>query len=234
MNSEQTAATLFIVATPLGNLSDASARAIETLKGADAILCEDTRVTSKLLAAVSLSKPLLSFHQHSDGRRLGRVLDMLAEGKTLALVTDAGTPGISDPGGVLVAAAVKRFGADLRIVPIPGPSALAAALSVCGFPADAFWFGGFPPHKKGRKTYFDRMAEREDTQVIYESVHRIEKTLEELAGRLPARPVVLCRELTKLYETVYRGTLSEVTEQLKTDTIKGEFVIVIAPARYAR
>lgn len=230
----ETTKTFFIVATPIGNLNDASPRVLETLGLVDAILCEDTRVTSKLLAAAQISKPLISFHQHSDDRRLGQVLDLIEAGKTLALVTDAGTPGISDPGGMLVAAAVKRFGADLRVVPIPGPSALAAALSVCGFPADEFWFGGFPPHKKGRKTFFDRMAEREETQVIYESVHRIEKTLSELAERFPNRPAVLCRELTKFHETIYRGTFGEVTEQLKADKIRGEFVIVIAPKGYAR
>ncbi len=220
--------TLFIVATPIGNLSDVSARALETLREVDLILCEDTRVTSKLLSFYDIKKPLESFHQHSDAKKMSKVLDRL-DSENLALVTDAGTPGISDPGGVLVQEAVKRFGDELTIVPIPGPSAITTALSICGFPADEFVFLGFPPHKKGRQKFFDRLSEIKSTIVFYESTHRIEKTLTELENRLEERPIMLGRELTKLHESIYRGTVTEVTAKLKSDSMKGEFVIVIAP-----
>ncbi|MBU0531024.1 MAG: 16S rRNA (cytidine(1402)-2'-O)-methyltransferase [Candidatus Uhrbacteria bacterium] len=219
---------LYIVATPIGNLSDVSERALETLRNVDAILCEDTRVTSKLLSAYGIKKPLESFHQHSDAKKISKVLDRL-ETEDLALVTDAGTPGISDPGGVLVVEAVKRFGEDITIVPIPGPSAVMAALSVSGFPADQFVFLGFPPHKKGRQKFFDQLNNINSTIVFYESTHRIEKTLAELESRLEDRQIMLGRELTKLHESIYRGTTAEVTTKLKSDSMKGEFVIVIAP-----
>ncbi len=220
---------LFIIATPIGNLSDVSERMLETLRSVDLILCEDTRVTSKLLASYEIKKPLQSYHQHSDKKKIDKILDELAEGKSVALVTDAGTPGISDPGGVLVAEALRRFEDEVEIIPIPGPSALTAALSISGFPADEFIFLGFPPHKKGRKKFFDRLHEIKSTVVLYESTHRIEKTLNELSERLESRKIVLCRELTKLHETIYRGTSSQVTDKLKSGSIKGEFVIVISP-----
>ncbi len=222
---------LFIIATPIGNLQDISERALETLRGVDAILCEDTRVTSKLLAAFNIRKPLVAYHQHADARRTNEILSMLEEGKSLALVTDAGTPAISDPGGKLVEEVVKKFGEAVEITPIPGPSALIAALSVSGFPADEFLFLGFPPHKKGRKTFFERVAAQESTVVFYESTHRILKTLAELGVVIADRQTVVCRELTKLYETIYRGTVEEVTEQLAADSIKGEFVIVVGNRR---
>lgn len=220
---------LFIVATPIGNLSDISERTLETLREVDLILCEDTRVTSKLLSAYDIKKPLESFHQHSDAKKVSKVLDHLETGKNLALVTDAGTPGISDPGGVLVAEAVKQFGDKITIIPIPGPSAITTALSIAGFPADEFVFLGFPPHKKGRQKFFDRLNEIKSTIVFYESTHRIEKTLGELESRVGDRTMMLGRELTKLHESIYRGTVSEVTAKLKSDSMKGEFVIVIAP-----
>lgn len=225
--------TLFVVATPIGNLSDLSARALETFRSVDAIVCEDTRVTAKLLAHAGIKKPLVSVHQHTGALRIQEVLKLLEAGKNLALVTDAGTPAISDPGGLLVQEAVKKFGAALTVTPIPGPSALIAALSVAGFPADEFLFLGFPPHKKGRKSYFDRVAAFDETVVFYESTHRILKTLAELEARAPSRPLVACREITKLYETTYRGTAAEVTAALNASSIKGEFVVVLAPKRYA-
>lgn len=220
---------LYIVATPIGNLSDISARAIETLQSVDLILCEDTRVTSKLLSKLELSKPLESFHQHSDTKKINQLLDRLESGEVMALVTDAGTPGISDPGGKLIELAIERFGTDIVITPIPGPAAIMAALSIAGFPADEFTFLGFPPHKKGRQKFFDRLAEIKSTIVIYESTHRIEKTLAELGSRISERKLMVGRELTKLHETVYRGTVDEVTDMLKSGSIKGEFVIVMAP-----
>jgi len=178
--------------------------------------------------ALEIRKPLIAYHQHSDDRRTSEVLSMLVQGKSLALVTDAGTPGISDPGGKLVEGIVSKL-PEVVIVPIPGPNAAIAALSVSGFPADAFLFLGFPPHKKGRRAYFERVAENEDTVVFYESTHRIMKTLVELAPLIDDRRICVGRELTKLHETIYRGTAAEVTEQLKSTSIKGEFVIVLAP-----
>jgi 16S rRNA (cytidine1402-2'-O)-methyltransferase len=219
-------ATLFIVATPIGNLSDVSERAKATLASVSVVLCEDTRVTGKLLSHFGIKTPTMSYHQHSGNDKTKKIFEMLEEGKDLALVTDAGTPGISDPGGKLVEAVVKK---GFTIVPIPGPSAATAALSVCGFPTDEFLFLGFPPNKKGRQTYFDRLAAIESTAVIYESTHRIFKTLDEIGKRTPNRRLVVCRELTKLHETTYRGTAAEVTEALKSTSIKGEFVIVLAP-----
>lgn len=219
--------TLYIVATPIGNLEDVSPRALRTLREVDAILCEDTRVTSKLLARFEIRKTLIAFHQHSNTKRFDEILTHLGAGKNIALVTDAGTPGISDPGGLLVEAVVEHLGDAVTITPIPGPSAVITALSISGLPADEFLFLGFPPHKNGRKTFFDKLALEERTVVFYESTHRIMKALAELDVRLPDRKIVVCRELTKLHETIYRGTPSEVTAALERSSIKGEFVIVL-------
>lgn len=233
-------ATLYVVATPIGNLSDMSERAKATLASVSMILCEDTRVTGKLLSHFGIKTPTMSYHQHSGDAATRRVLGMLEEGKDLALVTDAGTPGINDPGGKLVEAVVKRLEltddkiSHLRkniVRPIPGPCALITALSVAGVPADEFVFWGFPPNKKGRQTFFDRLTVIESTAAIYESTHRILKTLDEIGKRAPHRHLIVCRELTKLHETIYRGTASEVTEALGSTSIKGEFVIVLAPER---
>ena len=218
---------LYIVATPIGNLEDITLRALEILQSVDLILCEDTRVTSKLLAHYEIKKPLQSYHQHSKLAKVERILEALEEGKNIALVSDAGTPGISDPGGMLVEAVAKRFSDSVVVVPIPGANAALAALSVSGFPTDRFVFLGFPPHKKGRKTFFDEVAAREETQVFYESKHRIEKALTELAARLGDRPIVVARELTKQFETIYRGTAAECLAKLQHDKILGEFVVVI-------
>lgn len=219
----------FVVGTPIGNLSDVSDRAKTTLASVDAVLCEDTRVTSKLLASFGIRVSTMSYHQHSGTDKTRQVFDMLASGKNLALVTDAGTPTISDPGGKLVEELVARFEEKLSIIPIPGPCALVTALSIAGVPADEFLFLGFPPHKKGRQSYFERIAQTRSTVVFYESTHRILKTLGELAARAPDRPLVVCRELTKMYETIYRGTASEVTNALGSTSIKGEFVVVVSP-----
>lgn len=223
--------SLFIVSTPIGNLEDISMRAQNTLAQVDAILCEDTRVTQKLLEHFQIKKPLLSYHHHSHDLRVKQIMDLIREGKSLALVTDAGTPGISDPGGKLVEALLKLFGDDLVIIPIPGASAVIAALSICGFPADEFVFLGFPPHKKGRQTYFKRLNSITSTIVYYESTHRIEKSMQELADAIGNRSVVVCRELTKLHETIYRGTALEILERLKSTSMKGEFVVVIGPKK---
>lgn len=222
-------ATLFVVATPIGNLSDLSERAKTTLASVWMILCEDTRVTGRLLLHFKIKTPTMSYHQHSGNIVTKRILEMLEEGKDLALVTDAGTPGINDPGGKLVEAVIGRLGRDIVISPIPGPSALISALSISGVPADEFVFLGFPPNKKGRQAFFDRLASVESTAAIYESTHRILKTLDEIGKRVPNRHLIVCRELTKLHETIYRGTASEMTEALGSTSIKGEFVIVLSP-----
>src|SRR3989344_5926899 len=219
--------TLYIIATPIGNLKDITLRALEILQSVDLILCEDTRVTAKLLARYDIQKPLQSYHQHSKLAKTEQIFRMIKEGKNIALVSDAGRPGISDPGGMLVETVAEKFGGGVAIAPIPGANAALAALSVSGFPTDRFLFLGFPPHKKGRKTFFDEVATREETQVFYESKHRIEKALTELAPRLADRPIIVARELTKQFETIYRGTAEECLAQLRADKILGEFVVVI-------
>jgi len=217
----------YIVSTPIGNLKDITLRAIDTLKEVDVILCEDTRVTAKLLNAYDIKKPMQSYHKFSKLSKIDHILDLLEDGKNLALVSDAGTPTISDPGSHLVSEIVKKFGDEAKIIPIPGASAVLAALSVSGFFSDRFKFLGFPPHKKGRKTFFENIAEEKDVVVFYESKHRIKKCLESLAENIGDRQVVLCRELTKQFETIYRGTAKEVLEKLESDKALGEFVVVI-------
>ncbi len=218
---------LYIVATPIGNLEDITLRARRTLEEADVIACEDTRVTVKLLNHYGIKKHLVSYHAHSTEAKVESVLRDLARGKNIALATDAGTPGISDPGNELIAEIVKRA-PETEVIPIPGPSAVIAALSVSGFSTSQFLFLGFLPHKKGRQTLFRRIAEAEETVVFYESVHRIEKALQSLAEVLsPDRSMVVCRELTKQFETVYRGNATEVLVELQADTVKGEFVVVV-------
>src|SRR3989338_1817171 len=241
---------LYVIATPIGNLDDLSPRALSTLTQADAIICEDTRVSKKLLFAFEIqNKLLIVYHQHSDPFVLKRIGDLLRSGKNCALLTDAGTPGISDPGGRLVAALSVELGADFKAVPIPGPSAVTAILSVSGLPADSFLFLGFPPHKKGRAKYFKRVAESAETVVFYESPHRIQKTLTELAtacGAGTAKPrgeqselygdpavprrLVVGRELTKKFETIYRGPVSKAATLVPEADHRGEFVIVVGGA----
>jgi len=224
--------TLSVVATPIGNLGDITLRALDTLKQADAIACEDTRVTAKLLTRYEISKPLLVYHAQSGRLAATRILSMLGEGKHIALVTDAGTPGISDPGTALVAEVRSKLGDDVRIEAIPGPSAVTAALSIAGVPTDQFVFLGFLPHKKGRQTIMKEIAESDRTIVFYESTHRIEKALIELAGALEkGRTVVVLRELTKMFESVVRGSAQEVKEYFENHQkeVRGEFVVIIAP-----
>ena len=219
---------LYIVATPIGNLSDITLRAIETLKNVDLILCEDTRVSKRLLDHYEIATSLTSYHQHSGEGKIKSLLEKIKAGANLALITDAGTPGISDPGNKFIAEVVNKIGSACQIIPIPGPSAVIAALSVSGLPTDKFLFLGFLPHKKGRETLFKRIQENEETIVFYESTHRIIKTLERLGKLLEAdRRVVVSRELTKKFETIYRGNILEVLEQIKKDTVKGEFVVII-------
>ena len=219
---------LYIVATPIGNLEDISTRAISALKNSDFILAEDTRVTRVLLSKCGIDKPLVSYHQHSRIQKINEIIGWLKEGKVLSLVSDAGTPGINDPGNYLIQEILKEL-PDLKVVPIPGPNAAIAALSVSGFPADKFVFLGFPPHKKGRQMFFKKIGDIEETAVFYESKHRILKALGELKefSELGERPVVIARELTKQFETIYRGTTDEVLGKLNKAKILGEFVVVI-------
>lgn len=216
---------LYIVATPIGNLKDITLRALEILKEVDLILCEDTRQTIKLLNHYNISKPLISYFQHSKISKIDYIVEQLKAGKKIALVTDAGTPGISDPGGKLVEIIITRL-PSCQIVPIPGPSALITALSASGFPSDKFVFMGFPPVKKGRERFFKKLAEAEYIAVIYESSHRILKTLGQLSK---TSQIVLARELTKKFETIYRGTADEITKILQSskNNLKGEFVVVV-------
>lgn len=219
---------LYIVATPIGNLEDITIRAINILSNSDLILAEDTRVTKILLDRYNIKKEILSYHQHSGFKKIDHIIGLLKEGKNLALVTDAGTPGISDPGSFLISEALKAI-PDLKVVPIPGPNAAIAALSVSGFPTDEFVFLGFPPHKKGRQTFFKNISEIESTIVFYESKHRILKALNDLEkfSELGERKIMIARELTKQFETIYRGTLTEIKPRLTDKNLLGEFVVVI-------
>ncbi len=212
---------LYIVSTPIGNLEDITLRAIRILKEVDFIACEDTRHTRILLNHYDIKTQTISYHQHSKLTRIEYIINQLKEGKDVALVTDAGTPGISDPGVVLILRAIKD---KIDIVTIPGPSAVIAGLSVSGFVTKDFVFAGFLPHKKGRQKKLKELSEEKKTIVLYESPYRIQKTLGELQEFLGDREVVVCRELTKKFEEIYRGKISEVLPQIK---IKGEFVVLI-------
>ncbi len=251
-------ATLFIVGTPIGNLEDISMRALRILNEVDFILCEDTRVTKKLLDHYRVNTPTISYHQHSGVKKVDYILDLLSQKKDLALVADAGTPGISDPGGKLVQAVMDKFGERIKIESVPGPSAVTAALSISGIPTDKFVFMGFLPHKKGRQTFLSKIIESEFPVVVYESKYRIIKLLEELEilnkkierrnkeidleksrgisrkkeieeKKKPVTSIVVCRELSKMHETVYRGEIKYIKERIKENKNeqKGEFVVII-------
>ena len=251
---------LFIISTPIGNLKDVTFRAVDTLKEVDFILAEDTRVTKKLLMHYKIAKPLISYHQYSKLKKVDDILSLLREGKILALVSDAGTPGISDPGNKLVAEILKSK-LNVEIIPIPGVSSITAIASVAGISMDSFTFSGFSPHKKGKNKFLKKALDSDIPVIFFESPHRILKTLEQLkslithylpaprfksgqAGALPqnqskarftARHItdyelIIGRELTKKFETIYRGTVDEVLTQLKKDIIKGEFTVILYKA----
>lgn len=219
---------LYVVATPIGNLQDITLRALETLRTVDFIICEDTRVTKRLLERHQIDKPTISFHQHSSTEKAEHIVAQLKQGQQAALLTDAGTPGIADPGNQLVAAAVA---AEIPVVPIPGPSALATALSVAGLPTDSFLFLGFLPHKKGRQTLLRLIASEPRVVVVYESSHRIVKLLSSLAELTPDRSVVIGRELTKLHEEIFRGSAAQAFEHFSTGEQRGEFVVVVSSTK---
>lgn len=219
---------LFVIATPIGNLQDITLRALTTLKSVTRIVAEDTRVTKKLLDRHDIHVPLFSLHARSTRSQFEKVVDMVEKGETIGLVTDAGTPGISDPGFLIVRMVRERCG-EKAVVCIPGASAVTAALSVAGVPADQFIFLGFLPHKKGRQTALNELAELSRTVVLYESPHRMEKLLEELMARMPDRKIVVAKEISKMFEHIAEGTVSEIQTRLKAGDIsgKGEFVVII-------
>lgn len=220
------AGTLHIVATPLGNLDDLSPRARETLSGSALVACEDTRRTAKLLAHCGLDRPMVAVHKFSERDRLDTVLDVLARGDDVALVSDGGTPGVSDPGALLVAAA---HGAGIRVSPIPGPSAVAAILSASGLPGDRFVFEGFLPPRPGERRHRLReLAGESRTIVLFEAPHRVLNSLADMAEVWGARTIVLGRELSKMYETILRGSAAEVLVRLGEGEVKGEIAIAVA------
>lgn len=217
---------LYLVGTPIGNLGDITLRVLETLKSVDLILSEDTRVTKKLLSHYQITTPTLSCHEHTERGKLAKVIERLKTGESMALVTDAGTPGLSDPGNVLVSLALE---AGIGVVPIPGVSALATLVSVAGIDMRQFTFLGFPPHKKGRETFFKQVAASEMPVMYYESPHRVIKNLELLQTLSIEKKIILGRELTKMFEEVVRGSIAEVLAHLQSDPnkTKGEFVIIV-------
>lgn len=225
-------ATLYVIATPIGNLEDLSPRARRVLSEVGTLIAEDTRVARALLSGIGLPAPrIVALHAHSSEKDIRDAVERLAAGERCALVTDAGTPGISDPGAHFLDRAYAAL-PGLNVVPVPGPSAAVAALSVSGFYADRFLFLGFPPHKKGRAAFFKEVAASEETVVFYESPHRIEKTLDALAEALDAkRRICIGRELTKVYETIVRGPVAHVLDVVRAAPRKGEFVIVVERAK---
>lgn len=235
--------TFYVIATPIGNLEDITLRALKVLGKADVVLCEDTRMTKRLLDRHNINVRTLSYHAHSKLSRTEEIIGFLREGKDVALVSDAGTPGISDPGADLVRQmrselAVEIDAGSIKIESVPGPSALTAALSIAGVPCADFTFLGFLPHKKGRETLFKEIAASERTMVFYESPHRILKSLESLEKHLAPMPdqavspkkVTVCRELTKIFEEVRSGSPSEVKAyfESKPEKVRGEFVVIVS------
>ena len=220
---------LYIVSTPIGNLDDITLRAIKILGGVDLIAAEDTRKTKFLLDHLSITKPLLSYYSYNEARRVTDLIKLLREGKSVAVVTDAGTPGISDPAYVLIVDAIRN---GVRVIPIPGASAMLPALIVSGLPTNRFVFEGFLPVKKGRKSTFERLRSEERTIVIYESPFRIIKTVEEALEHFgKGRRMAVVREITKKFEETIRGTGAEILEQLKKKAPRGEYVLVVEGAQ---
>ena len=217
--------SLYIVATPIGNLSDITYRAVETLKSVGFVAAEDTRRAKILFNNYDIQTPLISYHAQSSDAKAQEIITRIKKGGSGALISDAGTPCISDPGFRLVRLAVAE---GITVVPIPGPSALTTLISACGVPADSFVFHGFLPHKKGRQTLIKAMKDAEFPHVFYESVHRFERLLKELAEFLgEERSIVVGRELTKMHEEFFRGTVKEAQEHFNTENVRGEFVVMV-------
>ncbi|OGB74240.1 16S rRNA (cytidine(1402)-2'-O)-methyltransferase [candidate division Kazan bacterium RBG_13_50_9] len=221
--------TLYVVATPIGNLEDITLRAIRILQEADLIACEDSRITKRLLVRHEIDTPTISYHQHSGEEKTAVLLEKLRAGQSIALVTDAGTPGIQDPGGRLVRA-VRN--AQISVEVIPGPSALTAALSVAGISADSFYFVGFLPKKKGRQTLLKELERLAIPIVIYEAPPRVVKTLRDIHAYLGERKIIAARELTKKFEELQEGTVTSLLNHFTNHRPKGEFVIIVLPDIY--
>lgn len=221
---------LYVVATPIGNLEDITLRAIETLKNVDFIICEDTRVTKFLLNHFGIDKPLIVANAFNESKSIEKIINKIKSGENAALVSDAGTPSISDPGTRIVNAAIKN---EIEIVGIPGANAAILALSISGLPTDAFVFEGFLPQKKGRQKKLQQLSEEERTIVLYESTYRIKKLLEEINQYMPSRKIVVARELTKKFEETWRGSAYEILNDIENKNIKGEFVVLIAPKHFS-
>ena len=220
----------YVVATPIGNLEDISYRAARILGEVDKIAAEDTRVSRILLNHLGINTPMMSLNARSESAKIPQLIQYLKDGKNIAIISDAGTPGISDPGIRLVNACAAN---DIDVVSIPGPSAVITALAGAGLPTDKFWFEGFLPHKKGRQTRLKFLSELPSTIVLYESPYRVLKTLTQLLTWLgPKRKCVIGRELTKKFEEFRRGTIPEVLEYFSKNPIKGEFVIILGPAKF--
>lgn len=219
---------LYIVSTPIGNLADMTYRAVEILNGVTLIAAEDTRITKRLLDHYDIQTPLLPYHDHNKEQVTPKFIARLEGGERIALVTDAGTPMVSDPGFYLVREAIRN---DLSVCPIPGASALLAGVVAAGLPTDRFTFEGFLPRKKGRQTRLKELAEDKRTLVLYESPHRVGRTVRDLYEAFGDRPVTIAREITKKYEEFLRGTLSEIREQLANRNVKGEVVIIVGGKR---
>ncbi len=219
---------LYIVGTPIGNLKDITERGIATLKSVDLILAEDTRVTSKLLNHLGARKPMWRYDEYAKDDLYERILEFLGAGKNIAMVTDAGMPNIADPGSKLISFVRERT-PEAEIVSIPGPSAIVTALSVSGMNADTFTFAGYPPHKKGRQTFFKKLKEIEMRPVVmYESPHRLQKTFGDMEKICSSQhPITVAKELTKIHEEVWSGTIDEAKKHFEKDRGKGEFVIII-------
>ncbi|KKR43896.1 16S rRNA (cytidine(1402)-2'-O)-methyltransferase [Candidatus Nomurabacteria bacterium RIFOXYB1_FULL_39_16] len=221
----------YVIATPIGNMGDITLRAIETLKSVDLILCEDTRETKKILDKYGINKPTMSYHAQSKLSKTDKIFELLEAGKNLALVSDAGTPGISDPGAMLISKIKEdtHMRDRVNVIPIPGASAVITALSASGLPTHEFTFLGFLPHKKGRETLFKEIAQAKRTMVFYESPHRILKTLEALVKFCPDKKVCVARELTKIYEEFQTGSPAEILEYFNKnkDKQRGEFTVLI-------
>ncbi|MFH1533575.1 MAG: 16S rRNA (cytidine(1402)-2'-O)-methyltransferase [Nitrospirota bacterium] len=215
---------LYIVATPIGNLEDITLRALKTLKEVDYIAAEDTRHSGILLQKYEIKTTVLSYHSYSSDAKQEKIIDLLKEGKSVALISDAGTPGISDPAYSLIRRAIEE---DIRIVPIPGASSLLAALNMSGLPMNQFLYLGFIPLKKGRQTLLKSLDDETRTIVIFESPHRLLKTLNQLREHIGNRKIAVCREITKIYEEAVRGTIEEAIEHFTAKKPKGEFVLVI-------
>jgi 16S rRNA (cytidine1402-2'-O)-methyltransferase len=218
--------SLFIVSTPIGNLKDITLRALEVLKDVDFVVCEDTRVTGFLLNHYEIKKELISFNAQSETSKIEYVLNRVKGGESCALVSDAGTPAISDPGARLISTAIRS---NIPLQAIPGVTAVITALSLSGLPTDSFVYEGFIPQKKGRQKKLQQLVNEERTIILYESTYRIEKLINELNEYMPERIVVIARELTKKFEEVWRGKPSELLLGLKDKVLKGEFVVLISP-----